>query len=158
MRNIGEKIYFDIIFSIGISIIIGLVLTGQIVFLILGLTFGISDWGVEGVLLMGFVPFGLVILDLLMLFFLCAFSYYQVDEDGVTNGYIFFKRKIKFRESDRWEVRPEGFATLLGMQTQDCFCLYKGRKYVKIPVYGLEKEEIEWLKANSNANSKTSSE
>jgi len=157
MRNIGEKIYFDIIFSVGMCIIIGLTFIGQVVFITLGLIFGIADWGIEGVFAIGFGIFGLFIGNLLILFFLCAFSYYKVDEDGVTNGNIFGKRKIKFCESDRWDVRREGFASLLGLYVQDCFCLHKGRKLVKIPIYGLEKEEIEWLKAKASAHSKINS-
>ncbi len=146
MVNPSRKDYFDFVFSVVITAFTILLALGQIVFLAIGLTIGIADWGSEGILVLGFGAFGPVIAITLSLTLFAAWRYWSFDSEGVTNGNLFRKRRLTFRETEHVETKTVVIGGKPFVTAQENLCFVKGRKTVMIPIYCLAKEELEWLK------------
>jgi|GEM_PF-4321185 len=146
MANYLRKGFFDLIFSVTITLFTALLIIGQIVFLVIGLTVGIADWGVEGALGIGFGAFGMAIMIALPLTLFGAWRYWAFDADGVTNGNLFCKRRILFGEVESAEIKIVAIGSKPFVIPQESLCFQKGKKCVTIPTYCLSKEELEWLK------------
>lgn len=149
MNNIGYKHYFDILFLIINSSLAILVFLGQIVFVTLGLIYGISDWGIEGVLAVGLGVFGLFLLICILLVLFGGLNYWRVDDDGVANGGAFKETKILFNEAESYIIDYGYLASAggNGVHTTPCFRLIKGKKNVIIPLYCLSAQDLEWLQS-----------
>lgn len=145
MDSISRKDYFDFIFSVVITAFTALLVAGQIVILSFGFTVGISDWGTEGTLAIGVGLFGFVIAISLSLTLFGAWRYWSIDSDGVTNGGIFWKRKILFAEVDRFEIKDIVIGAKPFITTQENICFYKGKNMVTIPAFCISKEEMDWI-------------
>ena len=154
MSKFIKKGYFDIIFSWFITVFTALLIIGQIVFLTISLTIGIADWGVEGALAIGFGAFGLAIAIALSLTLFGAWRYWAFDEDGVTNGNLFHKRKLLFAETESIETKTIVIGTKPFTIAQENICFSSGKKTVTIPIYCLSQEELEWLKSKKSSMSR----
>ncbi len=65
--------YFDIIFSVVITSFTVILLVGQMAYISIGLTVGIADWGLEGVLVIGLGIFGPMIVGSMALTLFAAY-------------------------------------------------------------------------------------
>ena len=97
--------YFDIIFSVVITSFTVILLVGQMVYISIGLTIGIADWGLEGVLVIGLGIFGPMIVGGMALTLFAAWKYWRVDDDGIANGNLFHETKLMFKEIESLEVK-----------------------------------------------------
>ncbi|MCR5349094.1 MAG: hypothetical protein K6E59_05780 [Bacilli bacterium] len=123
-----------------------LLFIGQILFLSLGLTIGIADWGLDGILIIGFGVFGFTIaLDLILVLFY-AWRYWEFDLEGVTNGNLFSKKKILFNPIEYAEIKAIVIGSKPFISAQENICFYQGKKVVTIPTFCLPREELEWFK------------
>ena len=145
MINPKRKDYFDYIFSIVITSFTILLIVGQIIFIVIGLTIGIADWGLDGVLAIGLGVFGTCITVSLILTLFGAWRYWSFDSKGIANGNLFFKRRILFTEVESIEIKTITVTGKPFIITQENICFHHGKKMVTIPTYCLSKEEIEWL-------------
>ena len=141
-----KKDYFDFIFSVTITVFTTLLVLGQIVFLGIGLTFGIADWDVQGILAIGFGAFGVVIGIALSMTLFAAWRYWSFDSEGVTNGNLFHKRRFAFSEIELVETKIIIIGSKPFVTAQENLCFTKDRKTITIPTYRLSMEELEWLK------------
>ena len=150
MDSISRKDYFDFIFSVVITAFTALLVAGQIVFLSFGLTVGIADWGIEGALEIGVGLFGFVIAISLSLTLFGAWRYWSIDSDGITNGGIFWRRKILFAEVDRFEIKTIVIGAKPFITAQENICFYKGKNMVTIPAFCISEEEMDWIEKRVN--------
>ena len=150
MNNFGKRNYFNIIFSIVFVLLSFFAIAGQAIFLSIGLTAGISNWDLEGILVIGVAIFGGFIIVCLCAVIFFGFTYWAIDNDGIINGGIFKKRKILFSEVDKFEIKAKQLPSLGGVWTTDCLFFYNKKKYVVIPLYCLNDANIEWLKNQIN--------
>lgn len=150
MDNKNQKTYFDIIFSITTVVFTSLLVIGQIVFLCFGLGGYIFGWGKDEILILGIGAFSPIIcLCLILLLFFC-WKYWLYDDEGVTNGNLFFKRKILYSNIDLIEIKTIAIGAKPFIAAQKNICFYQGKKVVTIPIFCLSENEIEWLKKQAN--------
>lgn len=145
MTNYSKKDYFDFIFSAAITTFTILLVIGQIVFLALGLAIGIADWGIEGVLAIGFGAFGPIVLVALYLTLFSSWEYWAFDSESVTNGNLFHKRTILFSDTEYIETKRIAISSRPFTISQENLCFHAGKNVVTIPVYCLSQEELKWL-------------
>lgn len=128
-------------------ILTSLLFIGQIVFLTIGFTKGIGDWELEGIYAIGLGVFGFLILDSFLLICFGASRYWSYDDSGITNGNIFAKKTILFKDVDFFEEKYIVIGSKPFVVTQKNVCFYKKKKCVSIPCECLDDEEIEWIKS-----------
>ena len=146
MDSVSRKDYFDFIFSVVITAFTVLLAVGQVVFLSIGLSVGIADWGVEGALEIGVGLFGSLIAISLCLTLFGAWRYWSIDAEGVSNGGVFWKRRILFAEVDRFETKRIVVGAKPFITTQENICFYKGKRMVTIPAFCISEEEMDWIR------------
>lgn len=138
--------YFDIIFSVVITSFTVILLVGQMAYISIGLTVGIADWGLEGVLVIGLGIFGPMIVGGMALTLFAAWKYWRVDDDGIANGNLFHETKLMFKEIESLEVKIVVIGAKPFVTAQEELCFKKGKKMVMIPAFQLSETEKEWLR------------
>lgn len=146
MGNYHKKGFFDFVFSVIITLFTIVLIVGQIIFLAVGLTIGIADWGVEGALAIGFGAFGPAVVIASSLTLFGAWRYWAYDTYGVTNGNLFFKRRFLFCNIDSIEIKTIAIGAKPFTIAQEDICFHIANKTVSVPTYCLSSEELEWLK------------
>lgn len=144
--NKFRKNYFDYLFSLFVTGITLLSLTGQIVFLSIGLTVGIADWGTDGVLIFGFGGLSLPVLLGALLTVFAGWRYWHYDNEGIANGGLLWERKFSYKEIESIDVKEVAISALPFIVWQEEMCFYKGKKNVMIPTCYLSEEETKWLR------------
>lgn len=145
--------YFDRKAMIIRPIIISIVYVAQMVLVTVGLMLEIGDWVPMFLLIVVMGVFG-PINFLEWMFYILSYSTWRIDDDGITNDGLVKYRFILFSEADRYTIRMEktpNIITNYGSKGMKCFCLYKGKKYVTVPISDFSEEEIEWLKKKIGA-------
>ena len=139
MNKVGKQMFYDFISSLIATFVLVLLLVGQIVFAIIGIRL---EWGIENVLGMSLGAFFPLIVMFLLYFLFGAWSYWSFDENGVVYWSICIKRKFMYTEINRIKIKN----VAIGYRNAPlCYCFYKGKKRVVIPLTYLSEEEKEWL-------------
>lgn len=146
MGKKDEKVYFDPIFSIVITSITVLFVVGLIVFLLINFTIGVFDWDPIDTLIFGLIVFGMAITISLLLVLFGAWRYWLYDNEGITNGSIFFKKKIRYEEIEKVETKTIVIGAEPFITTQECYCFYKGKTMIFIPTIDIRHDDMCWLK------------
>lgn len=146
MDNHFRKDYFDYTTSIVFAVLTVLFIIGQIICTTLMLIFPNKYFGVEGALAIGLGVFGMLISLLLLGDFFACWKYWIYDENGITNGNLFVKRKILFAEVDYYEIKLSDTGSKF---LHECICFYKGKNMVSVPMFCLSEEELQWLKSKA---------
>ena len=146
MDNHFRKDYFNFGTSIAFAALTIIFIIGQILFITLMFIFLDNSFGVKGNLVFGFGVFGMLIFLLLIGDLFICWKYWIYDEDGITNGNLFVKRKILFSEMDYYEIKLSDTGSKF---LHKCICFYKGKKMVSVRIDFLSEEELQWLKSKT---------
>ena len=154
---IKKRGLFDFLFSILATFFVFALFFGQIIFLVIGFTIGIFDWGIDGVLCIGFGAFCPLILIVFLLMLFGGWRYWEFDENGVCNGNLILKKRLLFSEIERYEIKSTATSyNLKGHLVQiECIVFYKNNRNIKIPLWGLTSDELSFLKSKVEKNPKT---
>ncbi len=124
-----------------------LVAIGQVIFLSIGLTFGIADWDLKEILEIGVGVFGFIILVSILLILFGATRYWSFDDKGISNGNIFIKKTFLYEEIDSFEEKYVAIGAKPFVAIQKNWCFYKDKRCVTIPCEHLKNSELEWIKS-----------
>lgn len=154
---IHKKGFFDFLFSLTVTFFAFISFLGLLIFLVIGFTIGIFDWGVDEILCMVFAVFLPANVISFLMMFLAGWRYWSFDQNAVYNGNLILKKKLLFSEVERYEIKNVCVSyNLKGFSAQtECILFYEGKHILKIPLWSLSIDELEYLKAKVKNKNKS---
>lgn len=133
------KRFYDIAYSIALSIIISLLSIGCFAYFAVFLLINPFHLPIDGIVCLGLAFFGLIIPSLLFLFFYYAFSYWAYDGVRLLEKHILTKTTLGIDEITMIKIECHFTPTLISFWQTEYIVFYKDKKHVKLQI-----NHIDW--------------